>query len=404
MGLENKMPENWIKTTLGDVADKVFSGGTPNTRNPEFWDGAYNWLASGETGLKYIYRTNKSITKLGVKNSSTRLALKDDIVVATAGQGNTRGQVSYLFIDSYINQSIIAIRGNKEIVFNKWLFYNLSDRYKELRFISESNSVRGSLTTKMINNLLSLNLPALIEQKAIANVLTAFDDKIEQLQQQNTTLESIAQTIFKEWFGKYQLGDELPEGWRVGKLGDIATHLKQNVKPFNKPNKEFYHFSLPAYDNGLKPVTENGKEILSSKYLVKDKCFLVSKLNPFTPRIWTIIESEENSICSTEFQVVKPVEDVSFTLVHCFLNSEYFTSELSQKVQGTSSSHQRVKPQDIFDVELILPNKEKLIEFGSIVKPFLLKKNINHKQIQSLTKTRDALLPKLMNGQVRVKM
>ena len=56
------------------------------------------------------------------------------------------------------------------------------------------------------------------EQKAIAKVLTAFDDKIELLQAQNKTLEAMAQTIFKEWFGKYQVGDELPEGWRVGKF------------------------------------------------------------------------------------------------------------------------------------------------------------------------------------------
>ena len=54
------------------------------------------------------------------------------------------------------------------------------------------------------------------EQKAIAKVLTAFDDKIELLQAQNKTLETMAQTIFKEWFGKYQIGDELPEGWSVG--------------------------------------------------------------------------------------------------------------------------------------------------------------------------------------------
>jgi type I restriction enzyme S subunit len=58
--------------------------------------------------------------------------------------------------------------------------------------------------------------PPLLEQEAIAQILTAFDDKIELLQDQNKTLETTAQTIFKEWFGKYQIGDELPEGWRVG--------------------------------------------------------------------------------------------------------------------------------------------------------------------------------------------
>jgi type I restriction enzyme S subunit len=62
---------------------------------------------------------------------------------------------------------------------------------------------------------LKATITVLLEQKAIAQILTAFDDKIELLQAQNKTLETTAQTIFKEWFGKYQIGDELPEGWRV---------------------------------------------------------------------------------------------------------------------------------------------------------------------------------------------
>ena len=84
------------------------------------------------------------------------------------------------------------------------------------------------------------------------------------------------------------------------------------------------------------------------------------------------------------------------------LNSKYFTSILSQKVKGTSSSHQRVNPEDIFEVDLIIPNKEDLIRFEKLVFPLITKKDINYNNIESLTKTRDTLLPKLMSGQVRV--
>jgi type I restriction enzyme S subunit len=65
---------------------------------------------------------------------------------------------------------------------------------------------------------ISLSIPPLPEQQAIASILSSFDDKTELLKEQNKTLETMAQTIFKEWFGKYSVGDELPEGWRVGKL------------------------------------------------------------------------------------------------------------------------------------------------------------------------------------------
>lgn len=245
-------------------------------------------------------------------------------------------------------------------------------------------------------------IPPPIEQKSIAAILSAFDDKIELLKEENKTLEVIAQTIFTEWFGKYQFGDELPEGWIVEKLEEIAFHSKDIIKPFDNPNKEYIHFSLPAYDNGLNPVIEKGIMIKSSKYTVKSDSFLVSKLNPFTPRIWTIYKSAENYICSTEFQVIKPKQALFFSIIHCFLNSDYFTKELSQKIKGTSSSHQRVNPQDIFDVKLIIPNKSDLIKFNECLKPIIQKKDINHSQIQTLTLNRDELLPKLMIGEIRV--
>ena len=136
MGLENNIPEGWRKIVLGEVAEKIFSGGTPNTRKSEYWNGNYNWLSSGETRSRYINDTTKSITKKGIDNSSTRLALKNDIVIATAGQGNTRGQSSFLKIDTYINQSLIAVRGLKNMISNRWLFYNISLRYYELQSIN----------------------------------------------------------------------------------------------------------------------------------------------------------------------------------------------------------------------------------------------------------------------------
>src|SRR5690554_7895826 len=84
-----------------------------------------------------------------------------------------------------------------------------------------------------------INLPPLPEQKSIAQVLTAFDDKIENLRAQNQTLETFAQTIFKEWFGKYQVGDELPEGWRVGKLGELINIIGGGTPKTS--NKEYWN-------------------------------------------------------------------------------------------------------------------------------------------------------------------
>lgn len=140
------IPEGWKVGTLGEICTDIFSGGTPSTSNVDYWNGNYPWLSSGETRNLIIVETEKSITDEGVKNSSTRLARKNDIVIASAGQGHTRGQTVITLIDTYINQSIVALRAHSNSI--GYLFCNLRNRYDELRAISDSSSIRGSLTTK----------------------------------------------------------------------------------------------------------------------------------------------------------------------------------------------------------------------------------------------------------------
>ena len=134
---------------ISGYADRVLSGGTPTTSNENYWSGEFKWLSSGETSQKYIVDTKKTITQAGVDNSSTRLAKKYATVIASAGQGHTRGQTSMLLTDTYINQSIIVVESER--IFTPFIYWNICGRYEELRVISNSNSIRGSLTTKMIS-------------------------------------------------------------------------------------------------------------------------------------------------------------------------------------------------------------------------------------------------------------
>ena len=135
-------------TTIGNYAKRIYSGGTPTTSNAAYWDGAFGWFSSGETRNRFVISTEKTITQAGINNSSTKLAAKHDIVMASAGQGFTRGQTSMLLIDTYVNQSVIVIHAERKVL--PYLFWNLANRYEELRAISDSSSIRGSLTTKMI--------------------------------------------------------------------------------------------------------------------------------------------------------------------------------------------------------------------------------------------------------------
>jgi len=143
------IPKGWKVKKLEKICD-IFSGGTPSTSHNEYWNGEIFWLSSGETRNRFIIDTERKITQSGINNSSTRLGKKYDIVIASAGQGNTRGQVSILFIDSYINQSVIALRSKNEYLYSYFIFCNLKSRYNELRRLSDSHSSRGSLPKNLL--------------------------------------------------------------------------------------------------------------------------------------------------------------------------------------------------------------------------------------------------------------
>jgi len=162
-----EVPRGWKVDSLSEVCDKIFSGGTPSTANLEYWDGAIPWLSSGETRSHFIVHTDKKITQKGIENSSTRFVRAGATVIASAGQGHTRGQTSLLMLNCYINQSIVALIANSKAISDSYLFFELSRRYQELRQISDSHSSRGSLTTTLLAQL-DLVIPSM-------DVISIFD-------------------------------------------------------------------------------------------------------------------------------------------------------------------------------------------------------------------------------------
>jgi type I restriction enzyme S subunit len=148
---------------------------------------------------------------------------------------------------------------------------------------------------------------------------------------------------------------------------------------------------------------ELGSEIKSNKYMVIANSILISKLNPRFPRVWAIRNLlDYNSICSTEFQVVLPLKPEYFSFIYCFLKSKPVTDELVGAAGGTSGSHQRVKPEDIFNLTFQMPPRQKIEAFDLIISENWKKVENNLHQIRTLEKLRDTLLPKLMSGEVRV--
>ena len=293
----------------------------------------------------------------------------------------------------------IVFRESLSISDSKFIYYLISSPdIRDVAILSMTGtSGRQRVQTDMLKEL-EIKLPPLAEQKAIAEVLSSLDDKIDLLHRQNKTLEQMAETLFRQWFV-----EEANESWESGVLGDIADHSKISINPSKLPNTYFYHYSLPAYDNNMQPSIESGEDIRSNKYQVIPNSILMSKLNPRFPRVWNIGKDlEDNAICSTEFQVVVPKDSNLIGYVYFLLKSDEVRGELEMSASGTSGSHQRVKPSDIFNIEINYKNELQIIEYSELVNDSLLKITTNQTQICTLEALRDTLLPKLMSGDVRV--
>lgn len=170
----------WIESTIEDSTKEIITGGTPSTKVDKYWGGSIPWLASTEIHQKIITRATKNITKIGLNNSSAKMAPKDSVLIALAGQGKTRGTAAFLAYPMALNQSLAALVAADETD-SKFLYYLIENMYLELRELSSGDGGRGGLNKTLIKNI-NIRLPREIkEQHAIAEVLTAMDEEIESL-------------------------------------------------------------------------------------------------------------------------------------------------------------------------------------------------------------------------------
>lgn len=161
--------------TLGEVAKRISSGGTPNTNVAEYWEnGTIPWMSSGEVNLETVYKTEKYISEAGLKNSSAKFVPKNSIVIALAGQGKTRGKVARIRVDLTTNQSLASLTFNENQINPDFVFHFLKTQYDNLRQISSGSGTRGGLNLQMISSY-KLPIPSLAEQERIVAILDKFD-------------------------------------------------------------------------------------------------------------------------------------------------------------------------------------------------------------------------------------
>ncbi len=145
--------------------------------------------------------------------------------------------------------------------------------------------------------------------------------------------------------------------WPVVQLGSLVDLHKEQMDPSTMPNRVFSHHSIPAFDDGKRPVSEFGAQIGSKKFTVPDDAVLVSRINPRFVRVWTpMIDDHARAICSTEYLVLRPRRDLmDRRFLHFLCTAPSFRGPLLERVIGTSGSHQRVSPESALGIEVPLP-------------------------------------------------
>ncbi|HBK40864.1 MAG TPA: hypothetical protein DDZ57_04750 [Porphyromonadaceae bacterium] len=262
-----------------------------------------------------------------------------------------------------------------------------------------SITTRASLNNGMLSSL-SIIVPPIDKQIKIAETLKSLHDKIDLLHRQNNTLEKMAETLFRQWFV-----EEAKEEWEEETIEDVAIHSKNGINPQKYSTTLFTHYSIPSFDNNKEPIKELGSTIQSGKYIVPKCCILFSKLNPHkVKRVWLLLDNvDDNAICSTEFQVIKPKEIDYLFLIYGWLTYKENYDEIASGIGGTSGSHQRIDPSTIFSFSCPKVDVQYVKSYNKNVQPLFEKIVNNQNQIRTLAKLRDTMLPKLMSGEVSVK-
>jgi len=193
----------------------------------------------------------------------------------------------------------------------------------------------------------------------------------------------------------------IPKGWRIINLSELLYISKESINPSKNSNVLYYHYSLPAFDNGKMPEMQYGKDILSNKFVLSNNTILFSKLNPRIKRIWYIDEVCDNSICSTEFITYKTKDPRLSYFAYCLINSELFYQNAMALVNGSTGSHQRFNPKDTMNFKIAI-NDDILLQFSNIIAPLIKKESDIITESYSLSNIRDTLLPKLISGKLSV--
>lgn len=397
-----------VSMVLSDLVD-VIGGGTPKTTEESYWNGSIPWLSVKDFcgDKKYVYNTEKSITVEGLNNSSTKLLHKDNIIISARG---TVGELAMIPYDMAFNQSCFGLipKGNNDPHF---VYYLLKDKVRSLKSQTQG-SVFDTITKATFDRIECADYSE-EDQHRIASILSSFDRKIELNNKINADLEEMAQAIFKNWFvdfepfkdGKFvdsELG-MIPEGWKVGCLGDMGAVVCGKTP--SKSNSNYYGGDIPFIkipDMHGNVFVENSEDRLTEEGSLSQIKKLIPPYSLMVSCIATVGLVSINTKPSHTNQQINTViphnKSALFYLYQHIKNNEEFLKNMGRG--GTTTLN--VNTKSFSNIRLLIPSEIALEQFHGIVEGLFKKIEQNLHESRTLSLLRDTLLPRLMSGELEV--
>ena len=380
------MKSEWKKDTLIKYIDLI-GGGTPKTSVAEYWNGSIPWLSVKDfnNDNRYVYTTEKHISEQGLLNSSTKLLQKDDIIISARG---TVGELAMIPFPMTFNQSCYGIRA-KDGLNKAFLYYLLKNKIKELKKITHG-SVFDTITRETFSNIV-IDIPDYQTQCAIASILGGLDKKIELNNKINENLEQQAQLLYKQYF-PYGVSDKLPDGWRIGAVGEIveihdAKRIPLSGAERSKMDKKIYpYYGAAALMDYVDDYIFDGKYLL----LGEDGTVVDNAGYPILQYVWGQFWVNNHAHVLTG-KLGFNVESLYMLFKHTQVKSIV-----------TGAVQPKISQANLRSIQVVIPPENLLIEYNSQIEPMFALFRANDKASKTLTVLRDTLLPKLMNGEIDV--
>lgn len=416
------MRSEWRTVRLAELG-RIITGKTP----PSAVDGCFGGSAlfvtpSDYDGSKYIRRTARTLTLKGAE-AIRGVRIPGNAVMVTC-IGSDMGKVALSASEAFTNQQIntLVVESDDQA---EYVYYNLLMRKKELR--AKASGSAQPILNKSAFGAIEIELPSVLTQIAVVDVLKSIDDRIDLLRQTNTTLESIAQAQFKSWFIDFdpvrakaegrepegmgaataalfpaefeesELG-LIPKGWRIGTLGEVCSNPRAQAKPGQMPADTPYigleHMPRKSIALDSAGVAEG---LESGKFWFDRDDILFGKLRPYFHKVGL---APFRGVCSTDILVIRPKLATALGFVAMHASSDALISHTTQLSNGARMP--RTSWGDIEAYRVVHPREEVLAAFNEIVQPMFKRIHANIEKAGSLASTRDTLLPRLISGKLRL--